>query len=50
MKAFKSYGPGIALALVVALLLGGSMASAQQGEYSLRWATVASGGTSSGGI
>ena len=50
MKTFSSYGLGIVLALVVALLLAGSMASAQQGEYSLSWATMAGGGTSSGGI
>lgn len=50
MKAFSVYGPGITLALVVALLLTGSIASARQGEYSLSWVTMASGGTSSGGI
>jgi hypothetical protein len=49
MKAFGVHGPGIALALVLALLLAGSIAYAQQGDYSLSWVTVAGGGESRGG-
>ena len=49
MKALSVHSPGITLALILALLLIGSTASAQQGGYSLSWVTVASGGTSSGG-
>ena len=40
----------LGIALVLALLLIGSTTSAQQGDYSLAWVTVAGGGTSSGGI
>jgi hypothetical protein len=40
----------LGIALVLALLLIGSTTSAQQGDYSLAWVTMAGGGTSSGGI
>jgi hypothetical protein len=40
----------LGIALVLTLLLIGSTTSAQQGDYSLAWVTMASGGTSSGGI
>jgi hypothetical protein len=48
MKAFSVCR--LSIALVLAVLLFGSTASAQQGAYRLAWATVAGGGTSSGGI
>jgi len=50
MKALSLPGPYIALALVLALLLAGATAYAQQGDYSLSWVTVAGGGASSGGV
>lgn len=50
MKAVGVNGPGVMLTLVLALLLAGSTAYAQQGDYSLSWVTVAGGGTSSGGV
>jgi hypothetical protein len=49
MKALSNPGPCIALALILALLLAGSIAYAQQGDYSLSWVTVAGGGESRGG-
>ena len=49
MKAFSVHSPGIALALVLALLLAGATVYAQQGGYSLSWVTLAGGGASSGG-